>query len=182
MKTRKETLNNLVMSLCEIVIGVLLLINPIGYTTGILIVLGVVLALAGLVSVIAYFRQPPEEAVLGHQLSIGLIEITVGLFCALRAKWLIATVPVLILLYGVILLVTGFVKIQWAIDLFRLKRGPWFVPLISAALAFLAAAIIFMNPLTTTAFLWTYTAITLIVEAVVDIISVIFRGRKRREG
>ena len=36
----------------ELVIGILLLINPMGFTTGIIIVLGLALMVAGLVSVV----------------------------------------------------------------------------------------------------------------------------------
>lgn len=177
MKTLKENLNNLIMSLCELVIGILLLMDPVGYTTGVIVVVGVVLVVLGIISAISHFRLPLEEAARGHQLTVGLIELTVGLFCVFCSNWFIATFPVLTLLYGVVLLVTGFSKVQWAIDLARMKRRQWFLALIGAALAFLGAAIIFTHPLTATSFLWIYTAVTLIAEAVLDIVTVFFRSK-----
>ncbi len=176
MKTLKENLSNLIMSLCELVIGVLLLLDPVGYTTGVIVVVGVVLVVLGIISAISHFRLPLEEAARGHQLTVGLIELAVGLFCVFCSDWFIATFPVLTLLYGVVLLVTGFSKVQWAIDLARMRRRQWFLALIGAALSFLGAAIIFSHPLTATSFLWIYTAITLIAEAVLDIVTVFFRG------
>ncbi len=78
MKTCKENLSNLIMSLCELVIGILLLIDPIGYTTGVIVVVGVVLTVLGIISAVSHFRLPPEEAARGHQLTVGLIEIAGG--------------------------------------------------------------------------------------------------------
>ncbi|MCC8063569.1 MAG: DUF308 domain-containing protein [Clostridiales bacterium] len=176
MKNLKENLSNLIMSLCELVIGILLLMDPVGYTTGVITVVGAVLVVLGIISAVSHFRLPPEEAMRGHQLTVGLIELAVGLFCVFCSDWFIDTFPVLTLLYGVVLLVTGFVKVQWAIDLARMRRRQWFIALIGAALSFLGAAIIFTHPLTATSFLWVYTAITLIAEAVLDIVTVFFRG------
>ncbi|MCD8254014.1 MAG: DUF308 domain-containing protein [Oscillospiraceae bacterium] len=181
MKKLKNNLSNLLICLCEIVVGVLLLINPIGYTSGIIIIFGIFLALNGIISVISHFRISAEDAVRDHSLALGLIEIAGGLFCILRSSWFIATFPVLTLLYGVVLLAIGFEKLQWMIDLLRLKKRQWFLALISAAVSILGAVIIFMHPLESTAFLWVYTAITLIVEAVLDIITIFFRSRKTSE-
>ncbi|MCD8341191.1 MAG: DUF308 domain-containing protein [Clostridiales bacterium] len=178
MKTCKENLSNLIMSLCELVIGILLLLDPIGYTTGVIAVVGVVLTALGIISAVSHFRLPPEEAARGYQLTVGLIEIAGGLFCVFCSDWFISAFPVLTLLYGVVLLVTGFVKVQWVVDLARMKRRQWFLPLIEAALAFLGAVILFRNPLTSSSFLWGYAAVTLIAEAVMDIVTVFFRGNR----
>ena len=45
---------------------------------------------------------------------------------------------------------------------------------LSAALTIVCAVIILYNPFSSTAVLWTFIAITLIVEAVVDVIATIF--------
>ena len=45
MKLKKENLGGLTSALIELVIGVLLLINPTGFTAGIIVGLGVLLAL-----------------------------------------------------------------------------------------------------------------------------------------
>ena len=42
MTVIKENINTIVICLCEILVGVLLLINPIGFTSGIIIMLGIV--------------------------------------------------------------------------------------------------------------------------------------------
>ncbi|MCD7837614.1 MAG: DUF308 domain-containing protein [Clostridiales bacterium] len=176
MKLFKENIYNMIMSLCELVIGILLLIDPVGYTSGILIAGGIVLTAMGVLGAIAHFRLPPEEAVRNHQLAVGLIEISIGLFCVFCPGWFISTFPVLTLLYGVLLLALGVVKIQWTIDLLRLRRKQWFLALLSGFISMIVAAVLFHNPLQSTVLLWNITAITLIVNAVLDIITIFYHS------
>ncbi len=164
------------MSLAELVIGILLLIDPVGYTSGILIAGGIVLTAMGVLGAVAHFRLPPEEAVRNHQLAVGLIEISIGLFCVFYPGWFIETFPVLTLLYGVLLLALGVVKIQWTIDLLRLRRKQWFLALLSGLISIIVAAVLFHNPLQSTTLLWIITAVALIVEAVFDIITIFYRS------
>lgn len=50
------------MSLVELIIGILLLVDPVGCTSGIIVALGVMLMLLGIGSIIKHFRTEPEEA------------------------------------------------------------------------------------------------------------------------
>ncbi len=181
MKKLKENSVNLIMSLCELVIGILLLVNPVGFTTFVIRALGVVLAIRGVVSVISYFCAKPEEAIKKQSLAVGFIFLTIGLFCVFRSGWFIATFPVLTVLYGVIILFAGITKIQWVADCIRMKKKQWLFALISAALSLISAIIIIKNPFTTTAVLWTFTAVSLIVEAIFDVVSVFAGGRKNKK-
>ena len=100
-----------------------------------------------------------------------------GLFCALKSEWFIATFPLLTVIYGVVTLMTGLSKVQWAIDMLRQKQKYWFVALIGALLTLVFAVLILCNPFSSTAILWTFIAISLIVEAVMDILAFVF-GKK----
>ena len=79
----------------------------------------------------------------------------------------------LTVVYGVITLINGINKVQWAVDLLRLKQRFWFVSLIGAALTLVFGILILTNPFTTTAILWTFIAVTLIAEAAMDIVTFI---------
>lgn len=177
MSQFKRSIGNLLMCIAELLIGILLLINPIGFTSGIIITLGIILALNGLRHTIRYFKDDPEEAAEQGSLVKGLIFLIAGLFCAFKSEWFIATFPVLTVIYGVATLLTGIRKIQWAIDMLRQKLKCWFVALIGAVLTLTFAILILCNPFSTTAILWTFIAVSLIVEAVVDILTYIF-GKK----
>lgn len=177
MSQFKRSTSNLLMCIAELLVGILLLINPIGFTSGIIITLGIILALNGLHCCIRYFREDPEEAAEQGSLVKGLIFLITGLFCAFKSEWFFATFPVLTVIYGVVTLMTGIRKIQWAFDMLRQKQKYWFVALIGAVLTLTFAILILCNPFSTTAILWTFIAVSLIVEAVVDILTYIF-GKK----
>lgn len=174
MKNKPIRVGSIILSLCEIVIGILLLIDPMGFTVGIVTFLGIVLLATGAVSAVRYFRAKPEEAAQGQSLTYGLIEIVLGLFCVLKSGWFVATFPVFTMVYGTITLVTGIAKIQWAVDMVRTKKKKWWWIAIDAVVTIVCAAIILCDPFTSTTVIWMFVAISLIVEAVADVVVAIF--------
>ena len=174
MSNKMSKMSSILLSLCELVVGILLLVSPVSFTTGIIQFVGIVLIIGGVISVVQYFRTEPEVAVAEQSLTHGLIEILLGCFCAFNSQWFIATFPILTILYGIGTLVTGIAKVQWMIDMIRLKVKKWFLMGIAAVLTIICAVIILCNPFSSTAVLWMFIAITLIVEAVIDVIATIF--------
>ena len=83
-------------------------------------------------------------------------------------------------MYGVVILVAGIAKLQWAIDIIRMKRSKWFWMAISAAISIVCGVTVITNPFSTTAVLWMFIGITLIVDAVFDMIGGIFGNREKR--
>lgn len=71
----------------------------------------------------------------------------------------------------------GIGKLQTAVDLLRLKNEKWWWRAISAAISVICAFVIILNPFTTTVVLWQFTGISLLVEAVFDIVT-LFVNRK----
>lgn len=177
----KRSLSGVAMSLVEIIIGILLLINPVGFTSGIIVVFGIALMALGLSSTIKYFRTTPEEAAVSQTLVKGLVMLLAGVFCTFNSYWFIATFPVLTLVYGIVILITGITKVQWTVDMIRLKRRKWFWAAISAAISIICGITIITSPFSTTAVLWMFIGISLIVEAALDLISSIFGNREKQE-
>ena len=175
----KRNLSSMATSLVELIIGILLLINPIGFTSGIIIAFGIVLMIMGISKTIQYFRTEPEEAAVSQILVKGLLMLLAGAFCAFNSHWFIATFPVLTLVYGVVILITGITKVQWTIDIIRMKRSKWFWVAISAAISIVCGVVIITSPFSTTAVLWMFIGISLIVEAVFDMIGSIFGNREK---
>ena len=118
----KNNIASIATCLFEILIGVLLLINPAGFTTGIIIGTGIVLCVLGLTSIIKYFRTEPQLAAKNQLMTKGVIMLLIGGFCALKSQWFIVTFPIITLIYGVVILITGVIKIQWTMDSIRLKK------------------------------------------------------------
>ena len=69
---------SLIVCICELLVGILLLINPVGFTKTIIIAIGVVLILTGIGSLITYFRTEPVYAARSQNLAKGLIAIVAG--------------------------------------------------------------------------------------------------------
>ncbi len=177
MQKLKEIGMGLVVSLCELVVGLLLLVNPVSFTAAIITVLGAVLTALGIVNIVAYFRNPPQAAAFERRLSKGILEIAGGLFCVVNPGWFIAAFPVLTILYGIGTLVSGVVKIEFTMDMIRMKTGKWGWCLASAVITLICAAVILMNPFTSTAVLWYFVAVSLIVEAIVDFVTLFIPGK-----
>lgn len=181
MKTKKFNLNMVLTALFEILVGILLLVNPVSFTSGILIAAGIVLCLLGLKSLVVYFVRKPEEAAASYGLLNGLVCILLGLFLVFKSGWILLTFPLLTVVYGVVVLITGLSKLQAAVDMLRLKLGRWYLGMLGALLSIVCAVVILLNPFATTAALWMFIGISLIVEAVVDLIAAIFGKRKKPE-
>lgn len=168
---------NLLTCIFEILVGILLLIEPVRFTAGIIMVSGIVLVIIGAMSLFHYFRTDPEQAAQENGLAKGLIFLIFGLFCTFKSEWFIVTFPLLTVLYGILSLISGINKVQWAVDMFRSKQKYWFIEVIGAVLTIICAILILTNPFASTAFLWTFIGITMIVESVVDMAAFVM-GRK----
>ena len=177
MRKINRSTGNLLTCIFEIMVGILLLIDPVGFRSGIIVVFGIVLAVIGAISLFRYFREDAETASQESGLAKGIIFAIFGLFCAFKSEWFMVTFPLLTVLYGILTLVSGVSKVQWAVDMLRAKQKYWFVEVISAVLTIICAILILTNPFTSTAFLWTFIGVSMIVEAVVDVIA-FFLGRK----
>ena len=177
MKYLKENSSGIVLCLFELTVGILLLINPVSFTAGIITIAGIALMIMGLIEVVKYFRMRADEAMLSQALTKGLLSLLSGLFCAFKTEWFIMTFPVLTIIYGVLILVTGINKIQRTVDALRQKDKRWYWTAINALVTIACAVVILRSPFASTAVLWMFTGISLIVECVLDIITIIW-GKK----
>lgn len=148
--------------------------SPVNFTSTIIIAFGIIILVAGIVSIVNYFRTPVVEAVISKDLARGLVEILVGIFFISNVGWIMATFPILAIIYGVVTLILGIHKVQLTVDMIRLKVRKWGFMAVSAILTIICAVIIIFNPFSTTAVLWIFVGVSLIVEAIVDIIATLF--------
>lgn len=176
----KRSLYGIGMSLVELIIGILLLINPVGLTSGIIVSAGVVLMFVGVGAMIRYFSIDAVEASVRQLLAKGLISLLVGAACTFCSHWFLVTFPILTLIYGVMILVAGITKLQWMVDMIRMKRRRWFFAAISAVASVLCGIVIISNPFASTAAVWMFIGISLIVEAIFDMIGSVFGDRDRK--
>lgn len=170
----KENIGNIMMFLGELIVGILLLINPLGFTKTIIIGIGICFTVMGILQIIKYFQTHILDILHEHSLSNGLILTVFGVFCVFWSDWFIATFPVLTVIYGVIILITGLKKVEWMVTALRLKRKYWYVTGINALLTIIFSVVVIGNPFSTITMLWQFTGIMLIIEAIFDVVSIVF--------
>lgn len=181
MGAMKEKAGGMVVCIFELVVGILLFVNPIGFTSAIITMAGVVLMVLGIVEIVRYFRTNVKEASLGQMLVKGLLSILAGAFCIFQTEWFIATFPILTVLYGIVILVTGIGKIQLAVDMIRMKRKKWIWAAFNAVISLICAFVILRMPFSSTAALWIFTGAALAAEGVLDLVTFIADGRGKGE-
>lgn len=180
MKRFMRDSKSLIYCVCEIIVGVLILIDPIAFTSAIIKLLGVVLAIIGAFDIMAYFKLSPEIGSMSMGFSKGLVFVLCGLFCVLNPNWFSLAFPILAIAYGVGILVIGLIKLQWAVDTVRLHGKYWLISALGGLSSVILGIIIICNPFTTTSVMWTFVGITLIIEAVIDAVSAIAKGKRAR--
>lgn len=181
MNFLKQNGNGILLCLFEVLVGILLLINPVGFTSGIITAVGILLLIMGVISIVKYFRAEALEAAASHALTKGLAALLAGAFCVLKTQWFLVTFPVLSAIYGVVVLMTGLGKIQVTVDMLRQKNKKWFWAGISAVISLVCAVVILSNPFASTVVLWNFTGAALIVEAVLDLLALIMSRKGRKE-
>lgn len=180
MKKLKDYANGIILCLFELIVGILLLINPVSFTSWIIMLVGIVLIAIGLFDVIKYFRTNAKAAAFSQTLVKGILSILAGCFCVFKTDWFIVTFPVITIIYGISVLVIGIGKLQLTVDMLRLKNNKWFWAAINAVVSIVCAIVILNNPFASTAVLWMFTGVSLIVEGVLDIITMLI-GKKSDE-
>ena len=179
MKKVTKNGGKIIMSLCETVLGILLFINPLGFTATIIKAVGILLMLAGIVSAVRYFRTDPAEAHLEQGLAKALCALAAGAFCFFKTEWFVVTFRIVTILYGLAILFTGIIRIQWTVDMLRMKTGRWYLPGLGALLSLIFGALIVLNPFALTEFLWTFVAVSVIVNAIIDLCVALFAHSER---
>lgn len=179
MKALKEHASILLLSLAEILVGIFLLITPDMFTNGILIAAGLIAISIGIKAMVKYFRTEAKIAAKDYQLFFGISLILTGLFLVFKFDAIIKTLPLITIFYAIPVLLVGILKIQWTVDTLRLKKAAWYFPAASALIAIICGIIIFFNEFGDV--LWKYIGITLIVIAVIDIITIIARRNTHKE-
>lgn len=178
MKILKQFGSDVVLSAVEIIVGILLLVDAESFSTGAIIVFGAALLILAIVQFVKYFKTDAIEAAEGSMFFVGLICFVAGCFCIFAAGWLMKTFASFItVVYGVGIMLAGLGKVQWTVDALRIGGREWLMPLVTALVSIICAVVILLNPFATVKALWIFTGIALIVEAIVDVASIIVKKR-----
>jgi len=168
MEKIKKHLTGILLCLFELLVGILVLVDPMGFTTVIIVAAGIGLIILGLVSVVKYGRSEPQAAAQGQYLLKGLLALTAGFFCAFQSQWFLEH-EAFTLLLGLAIFAAGLAKIQISIDMSRAGKQRWYFGLIGAAVSIICAIVVLKYPFEGDSTRAVFTGVTLIVEFVVDV-------------
>ncbi len=176
----KKTSISLMLAVGEMLLGILLLINPVGLTSFVIIALGVLLLLLSALLLFRYIRLPKEEAAQTWKLATGAGLLAVGIAIVANQPWMVEMLGTLTTLYGIIMLSATFMKLQISVDALRGKRPFWYLMAISFVATAVLSTLLFIGSLAESA-VWVVTGIALIVLAVLDAVYFILGRRKKTD-
>ena len=176
--TRKISVS-LMLAVCELLLGILLLVNPVGLTSFVITALGVIVLLLGALHLYQYIRLPREEAAKTWKLAIGTGLLAIGISVIVNQPWMVEMLGTLTTLYGIITLAAAFMKLQITVDALRGKRPYWYLMVLSCLMAAVLGTLLFVGTFAESA-VWIMTGIILILLAVLDAVYFIL-GRRKKE-
>ena len=166
-------IGNILLCIAEIIVGVLLLVNPDAVTSAFVIGAGAVMILTGIVFCTLYFVGETEKMVIKQLLFKGLLLIILGVLCVTQYGVLLAALPFVTWVYAIAMLILAAYKVQCTVDILRLSGIRWYFPAISAALAVVLALFILLNPNTAMNIVWGFMGVPIILEAGLEIATII---------
>lgn len=135
--------NTEVSALLAIFVGLVFVIFPkitshiVGY------VIGTVVIIAGLILIAKYIKKDVRDDYYSHELVNGISLIIIGILVYIKVEVLTSFFqPVL----GLIVLYSGVMKLQTAIDLARMKYNTWKLVMILSGINILLAVLLLLNP------------------------------------
>ena len=158
-----------------IVLGVVALVIPDTMVKTLGYLIGILLILAGAVSMICYLLREASQNYYRNDFGYGLVSIAVGILFLYKVEWIISLVPVIL---GVLVVASGCRKLQDVIDMKRLGYGNWMMVLILAVVNVVMGAALIVNSLDAALFFLQLMGAGLIFSGVTDCASCLYLAGK----
>lgn len=179
MKQLKEIRwDAVLLSALYIILGIVVLVFPETTAKTLGYLLGVVLILAGAVSMICYLLREAHLNYYHNDFLVGLVEITLGCVVLYKVEWIISLIPFIL---GLLVLVSGCSKLQDVIDMKRMNYGNWVVMLILAAANVVFGVVLICNPFQAAALFFRLIGVGLLFSGISDGITMLYFSGKLRK-
>lgn len=180
MKILKGSINGIVTIILQALVGVFLIIDPFGFTKAVLVTFAAALIVVGIVNILKFIFNRNSSLFPKVRLFAGLIALAAGLIVLCLALLVKKLLSFAVIVYGIVLLVTGIIKLN---EYFEAKKFSSYVPkmiLLSAGLSVIAGIVIVINPFETTLLTMKVIGIWLIVQCLLDLVPLILQKRAER--
>lgn len=168
----------LLSSVLYIVLGVVALLTPDTMVKTLGYLIGILLILAGAVSMICYLLREASQNYYRNDFGYGLVSIAVGILFLYKVEWIIQLVPVIL---GVMVVASGCRKLQDVIDMKRMGYGRWVVVLVVAAVNVVLGVALIVNSLQAAMFFLRLVGAGLIFSGVTDCVTCVYLAGRVKE-
>ena len=172
MELLKKNLPMIVLIALEIVVGVLLFINPELFTKALSIIVGVSLIALGVVFLVRIFTGREVGPMSWIAVVAGVVALVVGIFCTFFFNRVIEAVGVL---YGVMLIIAAAVKVKAYFDLSKAGFEPPMLRLVGAFVSLVIGILMIVIPFEMINAFGIFAGICLILQAAVDIVTLVLK-------
>ncbi len=169
-KVRQARLELILLAIANVVLGVALIAKPDDAVEVVCRVIGIVLAVWGVIRIINYFRVAVVEAFGSFGLVQGVALIAFGVYIAV-APYVMA--EIFTVMTAILIIIGGVIKIQYSVDLKRMHSNTWWIELVAAIMLVVLGAIALVNPFAANSALMVFVGISLVVDGVFDLASII---------
>ncbi len=159
------------LGVLTILLGLVLIVFPENAINFICMAIGIILLIAGIVTVISYFRT---KKIMGESrfisiapLIVGFLEGTIGISILINSAYFISF---LTFIFAMILLLHGINDIVKGIHMKKLGYQKWLTPIIFGLIGIIFALIVFFNPFFTASALTVLIGIALIIDGLTEVI------------
>lgn len=170
--------DTLLMGALYILLGIVALVIPETMERLLGFLIGVVLIIAGAVSMISYLLRDAHQNYYHNDFLHGLLGILLGIVVLYKVDIIISLVPFLL---GTLVLVSGLSKLQDVIDLKRLEYGNWILMLVLAVINIMLGLILIFNPMAAASLLFRLIGIGLIFSGITDCVTTVYFAGKIRD-
>lgn len=170
--------DTLLMGALYILLGIVALVIPEAMERLLGFLIGVVLIIAGAVSMISYLLRDAHQNYYHNDFLHGLLGILLGIVVLYKVEIIISLVPFLL---GTLVLVSGLSKLQDVIDLKRLEYGNWIVMLVLAIINIVLGLVLIFNPMAAASLLFRLLGVGLIFSGITDCATTLYFAGKIRD-
>jgi len=154
-----------------VIIGIIDLVNPEKMLNIIAYALGISAIICGLVFIIVYVARDVKYNLNNNDFLSGLIAVVVGIVILIKWQQFMELVPIVL---GVLIIVSGCIKLQDAIDLKKLDHPAFLMMLIVAIVFIIFGSILVANPFKSEIILMRIIGVSLIIAGMTDLFTSVF--------
>ncbi len=174
-QTKGIRLEMLISAVMYIIAGAILLLFPETTARTICYMIAIVIMAIGFIKIITYLVRGLEQNMYKNDLVVGLICFVLGFIFIFKVKLIISIIPILL---GILVLISGFSKLQSSLDVKRMKNGNWMYFLIIALINIGLGLLCIFSPFKIAKTMIRLIGLAMIFSGITDLVGNVYMSRK----